>query len=101
MPKNGLKELPEQLKNEKRKQKDRAQRISFKNLILVTSCFSMLETQVKFLSIRECYEPEAVKIKPESEISCHIALMSIIIGLFYTIYRYLWLSRWVQKLKVL
>ncbi len=32
------------------------------------------------------HEPEAVKIKPESEISCRITLMSIIIGLFYTRY---------------
>ncbi len=29
-----------------------------------------------------CHEPEAVKIKPESKISCHITLMSVISGLF-------------------
>ncbi len=33
------------------------------------------------------HEPEArVKIKPESEISCHITLTSVISGLFHTRY---------------
>ncbi len=33
-------------------------------------------------------EPEAVKIKPESEISCHTKLTSVISGLFHTRYLY-------------
>ncbi len=32
------------------------------------------------------HQPEAVKIKPESEISSHIILTSIICGLFYARY---------------
>ncbi len=31
-------------------------------------------------------EPEAVKIKPEGEKSCHITLTSVISGLFHTRY---------------
>ncbi len=34
------------------------------------------------------HEPEAVKIKPESEISSHITLTSVISGLFHTRYLY-------------
>ncbi len=30
------------------------------------------------------HEPEESEIKPESEISCHITLMSVISGLFHT-----------------
>ncbi len=32
------------------------------------------------------HEPEAAKIQPESEISCHITLTSVICGLFHTRY---------------
>ncbi len=32
------------------------------------------------------HEPEAVKKKPESDISCHITLTSVISGLFYLRY---------------
>ncbi len=34
------------------------------------------------------HEPEASENKPESEISCHITLTSVISGLFHTRYLY-------------
>ncbi len=45
---------------------------------------------VKYFMSRLIYfrEPEGVKIKPESEISSHITLMSVISGLFHTRYLY-------------
>ncbi len=40
------------------------------------------------------HETEGVKIKPESEISCHITLMSVISGLFYTRYLHYYSLHW-------
>ncbi len=43
---------------------------------------------VKYFMSRQIYfhEPEASEIKPESEISRHITLLSVISGLFHTRY---------------
>ena len=43
---------------------------------------------VKYFTSRLIYfhEPKGVKIKPESEISSHITLTSVISGLFHTRY---------------
>ncbi len=40
------------------------------------------------------HEPEAVKIKPESEISSHITLTSVISGLFYPRYLHFLVLDW-------
>ncbi len=47
----------------------------------------------KYFTNRLIYfqEPEPVKIKPESEISCHITLTSVISGLFHNRYLHYWL----------